>query len=138
MKYIFQIYHYSYSQCSNFYRLLLFDYFYNLFDSFILIRFFAQMKFRSTQRCSVKKVFLQISQNSQENTCARVYFLIKLQACNFIEKETLAQMLCCEFCEISKNILSYKTPLVVASGSQVFLFNSFKRMSLSYRNQSID
>ena len=27
-----------------------------------------------------KKVFLQISQNSQENTCARVSFLIKLQA----------------------------------------------------------
>ena len=32
------------------------------------------------QRCSVKKVFLEISQNSQENTCARVCFLIKLQA----------------------------------------------------------
>ena len=32
------------------------------------------------QRCSVEKVFLEISQNSQENTCARVYFLIKLQA----------------------------------------------------------
>ena len=30
--------------------------------------------------CSVKKVFLEISQNSQENTCAIVYFLIKLQA----------------------------------------------------------
>ena len=29
---------------------------------------------------SVKKVFLEISQNSQENTCARVSFLIKLQA----------------------------------------------------------
>ena len=28
----------------------------------------------------VKKVFLEISQNSQENTCARVCFLIKLQA----------------------------------------------------------
>ena len=32
------------------------------------------------QRCSVKKVFLEISQNSQENTCARASFLIKLQA----------------------------------------------------------
>ena len=32
------------------------------------------------QRCSVKKVFLGISQNSQENICARVSFLIKLQA----------------------------------------------------------
>ena len=32
------------------------------------------------QRSSVKKVLLEISQNSQENTCARVFFLIKLQA----------------------------------------------------------
>ena len=32
------------------------------------------------QRCSVKKVFLEISQNAQENTCAKVSFLIKLQA----------------------------------------------------------
>ena len=35
----------------------------------------------------VKKLFLQISQNSQKNTCARVSFLKKLQAsaCNFIK-----------------------------------------------------
>ena len=33
-----------------------------------------------TQRCSVKKLFLEISQNSQENICARVSFLKKLQA----------------------------------------------------------
>ena len=31
------------------------------------------------QRCSVKKVFLEISQNSEENTCARISLLIKLQ-----------------------------------------------------------
>ena len=30
------------------------------------------------QSCSVKKVFIEISQNSQENTCARDSFLIKL------------------------------------------------------------
>ena len=38
------------------------------------------------QRSRLKKVFLKISQNSQENTCARVTFLIKLQAAawNFI------------------------------------------------------
>ena len=29
--------------------------------------------------CSAKKVFLEISQNSYENTCARVSFFIKLQ-----------------------------------------------------------
>ena len=49
------------------------------------------------QRCSVKKVFLEILQNSRENTCARVSCLIKLQAsglkaCNFIKKETLAEV----------------------------------------------
>ena len=38
------------------------------------------------QTCSVKKEFLEISQNSQENTCARLSFLIKLQAPP--EKET--------------------------------------------------
>ena len=31
------------------------------------------------RRSSVKKVLLKISQNSQENTCARAFFLIKLQ-----------------------------------------------------------
>ena len=31
-------------------------------------------------RCSIKQVFLEISQNIQENTCARNSFLIKLQA----------------------------------------------------------
>ena len=32
-----------------------------------------------SQRCSVKKAFLEISQNSKERNCARVSFLIKLQ-----------------------------------------------------------
>ena len=40
------------------------------------------------RRCSIKKVFLEILQNSQEN---------------FIKKESLAQVFSCEFWEISKN-----------------------------------
>ena len=32
------------------------------------------------RRCSVKKVFLEVSQNSPENTCVKISFLIKLQA----------------------------------------------------------
>ena len=44
---------------------------------------------------------------------------MKLQAlasaCNFIKKETLAQALSSEFCEISKNTFSYRTPQVAAS-----------------------
>ena len=59
----------------------------------------------------IKKVFLKISQNSQENTCTRVSFLIKLQvlARNFIKKETLAQVFSFEFCEIFKSTF-YRTP----------------------------
>ena len=51
------------------------------------------------RKCSIKKVFLEILQNSQENTSARVSFLIKLQAesCNFIKKETLVQVFSYEF-----------------------------------------
>ena len=37
------------------------------------------------RRCPVKKVFLKISQNSQENTYARVSFLIRLQARPFLQ-----------------------------------------------------
>ena len=54
----------------------------------------------------MKKGVLEISQNSQEKTCTRVIFLNKvagLQACNFIKKETVAQVFSCEFCEIFKN-----------------------------------
>ena len=45
-------------------------------------------------RCSVKKVLLTIVQSSQKNNSVRLSFLIKLQAeaCNFIKKETLAQV----------------------------------------------
>ena len=80
------------------------------FKNFAKLCYNCQLLFLKTfstsshKGCSVKKVFLEISQNSQENTCARASFLIKLQACSFIKKETLAQAFLCEFCEISKNI----------------------------------
>ena len=43
-------------------------------------------------------MFIEISQNSQENTCDSAN-----TCANFIKKETLAQVFSCEFCEISKN-----------------------------------
>ena len=64
---------------------------------------------------SVKNVFLEISQNSQENTCASLFFNKVAGAWNVIKKETLAQVFSCEFCEISKNTFSYRTPPVAAS-----------------------
>ena len=49
-------------------------------------------------------------------------FLINLQAsvCNFIKKETQAQVF--EFCEISKNTFSHRTPTVAASVSSIAFF----------------
>ena len=83
------------------------------------------------QRCSVKKMFLEISQNSQENICAWVSFLIKLQAParNFIKSETLAQVFSCEFCNISKNAFSCRTPPVAASVHLHFRTLSFRTLS---------
>ena len=37
------------------------------------------------------------------------------EACNFIKKETLAQVFSCEFFEISKNTFFYRTPPVSTS-----------------------
>ena len=50
--------------------------------------FFMNSTKAVTQRCSAKKVFLEILQNSWASTC------------NFIKKEALAQVFCCEFWEI--------------------------------------
>ena len=40
---------------------------------------------------------------------------LRLQACNFIKKETLIRVFSCEFCKISKNIFFHRTPPVAAS-----------------------
>ena len=73
----------------------------------------------SHQRCSKKKDVLEISQNAQEQTFTRVVkFLNKvagLEACNFTKKVTLAQVLSCEFCEISKNTFFTKHLWTTAS-----------------------
>ena len=43
------------------------------------ILFETSVRRSSHRKCSRKKVFLKISQNSQEKTCARVSFLVRLQ-----------------------------------------------------------
>ena len=61
------------------------------------------------QRCSVKKVFLEISPSSQKNSCTRVSFLIKLQAsgsflvCITYRKEFLLQCLFDYHCDLKHN-----------------------------------
>ena len=60
-----------------------------------------------------RKAFFLGSKNlrtKDQNETATVAAL----ACNFIKKETPAQVFSCEFCEISKNTFSYRTPPVAA------------------------
>ena len=57
--------------------------------------YFIFSPYRSSHwRCSVKKVFLEISQ----------------KACNFLKKEALAQVFFCEFWEIPKNMFPTEPP----------------------------
>ena len=57
-------------------------------------------------RCSIRKLSLEISQNSQENACAKAYFFNEVAVlwAVTLSKKTLAQVFFCEICEILKNI----------------------------------
>ena len=54
-------------------------------------------------------------------------------SCNFIKKETLAQVFSCEFCEISKKTFFDRTPLVAAS---VDGFNMIMYRFYTYRGSA--
>ena len=76
------------------------------------------------RRCSVKRVFCEISQNSQENTCARDSFnnVADLRPATLLKKESVAQVFYCEFCEIFRNTFFYRTPPVAAPTEPLKLF----------------
>ena len=66
------------------------------------------------RKCSVKKVFLKISQNSRENNCARVSFLKSA----LLKKKLLHRRFPVNSAKISKNTFSYRVPPVAASGNK--------------------
>ena len=63
-----------------------------------------------------KGVFRSFAKFTGKHLCQSL-FLINFQAstCNFTKNETLTQVFSCEFCKISKNMFSYRTPPVAAS-----------------------
>ena len=75
-------------------------------SGFVMFLAALQRNRSSHQRCSVRSKFYKIHRKTP---------VPESKACNFIEKETLAQVLSCEFCEISKNTFLHRTPLVAAS-----------------------
>ena len=80
------------------------------------------------RKCSVKKLFLEISQNSQENTCVRVSFVAGWSA-TLLKKEILAQVFSCEFCKLlhfsHKSILLIYMQTYLTSILSLLLFTRF-------------
>ena len=69
----------------------------------------------ASQRCSVKKVVLK---DFAKFTGKHLYF--RPQAYKFLQKETLAEVFYCEFCEIFKNPFLYRTALVATIKNSEF------------------
>ena len=68
-------------------------------------------------------VLINFPKFTGKHLCQSIFFN-KVADLNFIKKETLTQVFSCEFCEISKNIFSYRAPLMAASvvSCDLFLF----------------
>ena len=87
--------------------------------------------------CSVKKVFQEILQNSQENTCVEVSFLIKFGLNKVWPVSlTLTQMFSYELCKISKKPflkVLHGTICMIRFGLLLFGFKIF-----SYKSEEIE
>ena len=84
---------------------------------------FYELRRSSRPEVFYKKVDLRnFAKFIRKDLCQSLLFnLIIASTCNFIKKETLAQVFPCEFCEIFQNTYFYRTPLVAASDSSIKL-----------------
>ena len=84
----------------------------------------------AARKSSMKKVFLKIPQNFQENICAEVSFTVKLQAGGpqLHEMQNLVQVLSSEFCEIFKNIYFANVCEGLPLKSKIFTGVSFRKI----------
>ena len=63
-----------------------------------------------------KGVLRKFAKFTGKHLCQSLFFdKVAGGACNFIKKETLAQVFSCEFCKISRNSFFFRTSLVAAS-----------------------
>ena len=107
--------------CKNIVQLKIFDHFHRESPSKMLDR-----SSRPDMFC--KKgvdVLRNFTKFTGKHLCESLFFNkvagLRPEAFNFIKNIILAQGFSCEFCEISKNTFSYRTPPVVASSSTRFL-----------------
>ena len=85
---------------------------------------FSIFPFRSSHRkFSIRKAVLIILNILRKIPPLESLFK-KVHACNFIKKETLAQVFSCEFCKISKNIF-FTEHLWVTASINIWVFFAF-------------
>ena len=109
------------------YKLMVYYDYYKVFKEFIFFLFFLSMPIDNVTRharvgnfCALKPLIQYKSKTANVSFwfLAQTCFFCR-RVCNFIKKETLAQVFSCEFCEISKNTFLYRAPLVAASLNNV-------------------
>ena len=93
----------------------------------------------SHRKCSVKKgVLKNFAKFTGKHLCQSL-FLIKLYACNFIKKESLAQIFSYEFCEMSKNTIftEHLQTTVFVLHSQMLWVKAISRLSCSKKKRNL-
>ena len=79
-----------------------------------------------------KDVLGNFAKFTGKHLCQSLFFnKVAGGACNFIKKETLTQVFSCEFCEISKNTFSQRTPLVAASVKCITEAEEFRTLCIN-------
>ena len=76
-----------------------------------------------------KDVLRNFAELTGKHLCESLFFNKVAGLHNFIKKEILVQVFCCEFCQISKNIFSYWTPPAAAS---VYVSFNFVNMIFAF------
>ena len=80
------------------------------------------------RRCSIKKLFLEISLNSQENICASLFFnKVVGWGLQLFWKRLWQRCFAVNFAKISKNTFSYRTPPAAVSFHANSVFNTILR-----------
>ena len=104
------------------------------FFTFMTYFFFIKFQKQPPEVFCKKGVLRNLTTFTGKHLCQSLFFDKVAGPCNFLKKETLAQVFSCEFCQISKN--SFFTEHLWATASKICLFINyiqvyfFKRFSI--------
>ena len=97
--------------------------YYNIWTRFYLLYVLKESEV-VIRKCSIKKMFLKIPQNSQENICIETHSWRPATS----TKTESVQVLSCKFCEIVKNIYFANVFVSLPLKSKIFTGVSFRKL----------